>query len=476
MSYGTPFQLSLYYVSPAVIKNLLTSLNGYRQKRLRQRSMYRSFFSRIDAAQWDRGDVVEADTLAKVKDSCLRAEAHCQYWKTVFAASGFSARHLTTLADLKRLPILSKEPLRENLAGIMSDDRSSMALRWVNTSGTTGLGLKLPETIECFNREYAFRFHNYSCGGIAVGDRWAFCAGHPVADLRRTRPPFWSYDHVNNWLIMSSYHLTEKNMRTYVDELAKFDPAMIGGYPSSVYLLAIANEYFGKRVRPRAVYTASETLFDFQREAIERSFGCKAYTYYGNAERAGFIAECEKGSLHVKPDHSFVEVLDDRGNDAGPGKPGRMVVTTFGNRALPLIRYDVGDIVVRSHSGSCPCGRAGTLLQSIVGRTEDYVLTPDGRFVGRLDHLFKEAPRVRTAQIVQERLDRVRLRIVREEGYGPQDEEIIRREARYRLGDAVAVEFEYVNDIPRTKGGKHRFVVSTIKNKELFGKKLPDIG
>ena len=93
--------------------------------------------------------------------------------------------------------------------------------------------------------------------------------------------------------------MTEKNLASYIDELARFAPALVGGYPSSVYLLAVANEHYGRKVHAKAVYTASETLLDFQRERIERSFGCKAYTYYGNAERAGFIAECEKGSLHV---------------------------------------------------------------------------------------------------------------------------------------------------------------------------------
>jgi phenylacetate-CoA ligase len=247
---------------------------------------------------------------------------------------------------------------------------------------------------------------------------------------------------------------------------------MIGGYPSSVYLLALANEEAGRCIQPRAVYTASETLFDFQREAIERSFGCKAYTYYGNAERCAFIGECPEGKLHLKMEHSYVEFLGDDGQPVSPGQPGRMICTGFGNYATPLIRYDVGDIAVVAKDQRCPCGRSGIILESIVGRTEDYIITPDGRFVGRLDHLFKDASRVRMAQIVQSTVNEIIIRIVREADYSTSDEDSIAQEARLRLGPTVSIRFEYVTDIERTKGGKFPFIVSRIKEKRIFGRKV----
>ena len=132
----------------------------------------------------------------------------------------------------------------------------------------------------------------------------------------------------------------------------------------------------------------------------------------------------------------------------------------------------MGDVGVLSKEKECVCGRGGVLLDEIVGRTEDYVVTPDGRFVGRLDHLFKEAEKVRLAQIVQTNESMIEIRMVVDAGYSSADELEILREARSRLGNVIEIEFNYVKDIPRTRSGKFRFIVSEIDKKNAFGRNL----
>jgi len=113
-------------------------------------------------------------------------------------------------------------------------------------------------------------------------------------------------------------------------------------------------------------------------------------------------------------------------------------VTAFGNYATPLVRYDVGDIATLSERRTCRCGRGGTLIEQIDGRVEDYVVTPDGRLIGRLDHLFKDTANVLMAQIEQDHVNEVRIRIVRDAHYTAKDEAIIRKEARARLGNEIS--------------------------------------
>lgn len=410
-----------------------------------------------------------------MKAFLIHASEYSKFYHDLFKELEFHPEKLTSFSELRRLPILQKTTLRNNLNQIISTNINPKESHWNSTGGTTMLGLHFPESNSCFEREYAFRFHNYCCGGINVSDKWAFCAGHPVASPQRNKPPFWTYDYANNWLLLSSYHMTEKNLSSYIEELARFAPALIGGYPSSVYLLAVANEHFGNKVHPKAIYTASERLFDFQRETIERSFGCKAYTYYGNAERAGFIAECEKGSLHVKLEHSFMELVDDSGDNVAPGQAGRLIWTAFGNYDTPLIRYDIGDTAILADRQECSCGRGGLILKDLVGRIEDYIITSDGRFVGRMDHPFKDAIKVRMAQIVQNSIDNIIIRVVKEDGYGMSDEQSILKGARERLGDEMMINFEYVDDVERTKNGKYRFVLRNIPDKKAFGKILPSV-
>jgi phenylacetate-CoA ligase len=244
---------------------------------------------------------------------------------------------------------------------------------------------------------------------------------------------------------------------------------VLAGYPSSLHLLALANRRCGRgALRPKAVYTFSETLRPFQRRAIQESFQCPVFNWYGNTELCANIVECEKGELHLKYEHSFVEVLDANGRPAEPGQTGRLVCTGFGNTAFPLIRYDIGDTATVAASQRSLCGRGGLLIAEVQGRVEAYILTPDGRVVGRLDHLFKDSTNVLEAQIVQNKLQEVVLRIARGTGYGAADESAIRDEARGRLGDAVGIVFEYVDRIPRAANGKFSFVVSSLNQEQAL--------
>ena len=94
----------------------------------------------------------------------------------------------------------------------------------------------------------------------------------------------------------------------------------------------------------------------------------------------------------------------------------------------------------------------------------DYIVTPEGRMVGRLDHIFKDSVNVSEAQICQDKRDEVVLKIVKKERYTERDEKIITREARTRLGNDIGIRFEYVDAIPRAPNGKFRFIQSSMFN------------
>jgi len=227
-------------------------------------------------------------------------------------------------------------------------------------------------------------------------------------------------------------------------------------------LLADALRLQGTRLPSlRAVYASSETLFPHQRRVIEDAFQVKVYAWYGNSEMVANAMECEQGELHLRQEHSWVEIVKDDNTPAAPGDVGRILCTGYGNRAFPLIRYDIGDEVRISKNQHSKCGRSGVLLDEVTGRIEDYVVTPDGRFVGRLDHIFKDSAHVEMAQIVQEGIEEITMRIVKTPAFSPSDELDILREARRRLGESIRINVEYVQEIPRD-GRKYRFIVSRL--------------
>lgn len=393
-------------------------------------SDFHRFLAQLEANERKSRDQLEADQQRAVRDLLAYAVAHVPAYK---------GRSPDNLRDW---PVLEKAEVSENSLSDEFDPRTLMAL---NTSGTTGTPLTVRFTKQYHQMEMAFRWRHKAWAGCPFLSRGAYVSGHAIVPAQQSRPPFWRVDNVERRLLCSSYHLTPANLPAYNAAIAAYRPDFIHGYPSSLFLLG--------GYTPKAVFTASETLLGFQRVEIERAFGTKVFNWYGNTEMTCNIIECAAGNLHYRTDYGVLELLDD----------GTMIVTGLNNRAMPLIRYKVGDHAV-AKPGPCACGCAFPLIERIEGRVEDYVRTPDGRFVGRLDHLFKDVRHVREAQIVQTKLDELVLRVVKT---GDFDEAPVRAEARQRLGDAMGIRFEYVDTIERTAAGKFRFIVSQLPREQL---------
>lgn len=462
MNYGTKSIRSLYFALPQTAKNLISSVYGFQQRRARYgETFYKTLDFLRESQYWTNDKLFEYQNeqtekfLAEVIPNTVFYKNNSRYQEN----------------DFKNFPIVSKQDLRRDLKNFYHQNLKNISHIWAHTSGTTGSAIVFPISREHFEREYAFHALAYEWGGISLTnrDKVAFCSGHPVAPPDRKKPPFWVYDYANNWLYFSSYHLTSENLKSYIQELDKFQPVMLGGYPSSIYLLALAYEKYGSgKLKLKSISTSSETLLDFQREKIETVFQTKVFNLYGNTEKCAYIVECEKGELHLKMEHSKVEILNDQNEPCVFGETGRLVSTCFGNRAFPLIRYDLGDVVTISENQKSVCGRGGVLIEKIIGRIEDYIVTPDNRFVGRLDHLFKDSLNVREAQIIQKQKDEITIRLVCENDFSESDEQLILNEAHLRLGNKIKINFEQVSEIARTANGKFRFIVSEIPQDDLF--------
>ena len=375
---------------------------------------------------------------------------------------------ISDINQLRFLPIITKNIVRANLDSFYY---KSDVFKWAHTSGTTGSALIFPLSKKCFQQEYAFRSLHYLWGGIGLDNhsKIAMCSGHPVATSDSNKPPFWVYDYANNFLYFSSYHLSDNNLKYYIEELEKFQPEMLHGYPSSVYLLALAYKKYGKGIlNLKCIYTSSETLFDKNRKVIEDAFQSKVFNWYGTSEMNANIVECAKGELHLKYEHSFVEILNNNNEPCLNGETGRMVSTNFSNNAFPLVRYDIGDIVTIAENQQSKCGCGGLLIKHIEGRNEDFIFTPDGRIVGRLDHLFKDSKNVIEAQIYQDKRSEVILKIVKNSEYSLNDEVLIRNEATTRLGTSIRIVFQYCKAISRTSNGKFKFIDSQIAQENIL--------
>jgi phenylacetate-CoA ligase len=363
MAYGGNISRNIYYHAPHLLKNIISSSFGLIQRKERYGSNFQKHFNFLNESQyWDNEKlkIFAFENTIKFIDKSLSG--------TKYYLENNYYHNWSLNKKLENLPLLTKDQVRENQKDLYNYKLKSIKHKWAHTSGTTGKSLIFPLSADAFQREYAFRALHYQWSDVSLTkrDKIAICSGHPVANYNSKNPPFWVYDYSNNWLIFSSYHLSEINLPFYIKELERFSPMLIHGYPSSVYLLALAYKKYGKgKLKLKAIYTSSETLLDFQRITIENAFQVKVFNWYGNAEMVANIVECEKSELHLKYEHSFIEILDENNQHCKLGETGRIVSTGFGNDAFPLIRYVVGDLVTIAKNQYPKCGRGGLLIEKI---------------------------------------------------------------------------------------------------------------
>lgn len=368
---------------------------------------------------------------------------------------------------LANWPILEKETLRAHGTAFVADDRSRSRMFHDHTSGTSGKSLELWLSRGTVQEWYAlFEARCRYWNGVSRRDRWAMIGGQLVVSVEQEEPPFWVWNASLHQLYLSAYHIASRHAAGYVEALRRYRVRYIVGYPSAVH--ALAREVLSQNLHaPRLdfVLANAEPILPHQRLEIEEAFGGPLIETYGMAEIVANASECREGGMHLWPEVGHIEVLSGDG-PVGFGEPGDFVCTGLLNLDMPLIRYRVGDRGALAAPGStCRCGRTLPLLSAIDGRIDDVLYTPDGRVVGRLDPVFKSKLPIKEAQIVQDKLDLIRVRYVRDAHFSASDAQSLVDRVRERLGK-VRVVLEEVDAIPRTTNGKFRAVVCNLSPEE----------
>lgn len=463
MAQGNKLAWFAYNYSPQFVRNRIVTRFSNRRGRAKFGPRYFEVLTDLSRTQW-----YDTRALAELQAEKLRrivhyAYEHVPYYRALFDELGLDPSAIRTPDDLRRLPLLEKKDLQEK----GQDLRSRLYLdhpgvEVFHSSGTTGRPVTIWVDNDCLQVEKAFTWLHRRWAGVEVGDLAAAFVGFPLVPLRQSSPPFWVHDKSENRIMYSLQHLSRANMPHYAESLVRSAPRFVYGYPTAIYLVAQhLNETGIRDVRPRGIFTASETLLPHQRSEMETAFGCPVLDWYGASEMIANVVQCEQGSYHIKQEYGVVEALRSDGSCAGPGEVADLIGTGLNNLAMPLLRYRVGDQVVL-REGTCACGRGGPLAERIAGRIEDVVVTPDGRWLTRLDFIFKGMDRVEEAQLVQETPAELSIRVVRKPGYDNSDELAIVANLRERLGDEIRLQFQYLDRIPRTRGGKFRYVVSKV--------------
>jgi len=454
----------LYWCAPYPVKCWMASLYARKWDALRHGPHYDEVLEQIaERDRWTTERLLDYQT-QRLGEMVRHAGRQVPYYRRLFAEVGLDPERFSGPEDLVRLPILGKNGARVHSVELIDERLDPRNLIVQHTSGTTGTPLDFYR--DARQESTAFAFYDGRCreqvGMRRRRNRSVNISGSIVTPVERRKPPFWVYNARWDQLNMSCYHMSEEHLGYYVEEMRRFGADFVEGYPSTVYAVARFIVDHGLDPIPfQACFTTGETLFDFQREAIRRAFLCRTISQLGCGEMAIFAAECEHGTLHLSPDYAFVEAVDRNGRRLPPGEQGSLVGTSLVNWVQPFIRYRIGDIgapVVRA----CPCGRPLPVLDHFEGRIEAVLIMRDGRWMGRLDAIFKGASGFHEAQIIQDDFERFRIRLVPAEEYREADGQLLVDNLHNCIGHEVQIRLELVDRIERAASGKFPAVLCNL--------------
>ncbi len=448
----------LYDRAPAPAHNLLTSARGWFLTRIRYSPESRAFLSQLRAHEdWNAADVT-AYQLRSLQEIIAHARASVPFYKN------YPNTEIHRLEDLRRLPVLSREAVRQNQELFFSDRTPPHRRIRAGTTGTTGANLMVAYTEQLVRENWAFLLRQWAWAGISPREPRVTFFGARVAPVQRTKPPFWTVNRPERQTLASIFHLSDRTAPDYLNFLEAHGGQVLEGFPSVLGMLADFAGHAGRAIPMRAVFTSGEPLYADVREKIERAFQTRVFDSYGMTEYCGQIQECERGQMHLIPEYGFLEILDANDQPADPDHEGHFVWTGFLNRAMPLIRYRIGDRGRWLAGSPCECGRAFPRVVPTITRESDILESVDGRrFSPRaLNQLLKESNSLRFCQFVHDRPERVVVRAVASNGNAAEDMMQIRARLQELLGSRTKVTAELASMPLVHAGGKIPLIVNQV--------------
>lgn len=435
-------------------------------------ALRRALLAQIEATQWWPAETLRAWQLRQAGRLLDHAARSVPFYRARLAAAGHRAGRTPTPELWARLPILTRAEVQAAGAALHAGrlPRGHAPTAAISTSGSTGrplTALTTPVTRQLWLlftlRDHLWQRRDFR-GKFAVirslpdgkglypagarGRSW----GPALAGLYRSGPS----------AALSVLAATEEQAAW----LRRENPDYLLCYPSA--LAELASRFRARGDAPprlKQVATFAEALPPDLRAACRAAFGVELKDMY-SAQELGYLAlQCpDHAHYHVQDEAVLLEVLRDDGTPCAPGEVGRVVATPLHNFAMPLVRYEIGDLAERG--AACPCGRGLGVLTRILGRTRNLLTLPDGRRLWpRLSEArYVEIPALKQYQLVQKTTARLEMRVVADPPFTAADEARLRDIVLARIGHPFEIVFSYPESIPRGPGGKY----------EDFKSELPD--
>lgn len=418
---------------------------------------YRRWKRLVSLSQFWPREKIEQWQLERFREIVRYAYTHTEGYREIYRKAGVTPEDIRSLADISRLPFVTKEMIRDHLEEFSVNVSGR---EYCTTGGSTGIPLGFYTSRTIRNIEWAFIHSSWEWAGWKPGMRSAVLRGRYVGSADRIA----QYDPLRRELHLSSYFLTAESLTAYLDALRRYRIRVLQAYPSSMNILCqlMLERGLEGSIELDLVLMGSENIYDWLLEKFRSVFPrTRFFGWYGQAEQVTLAPWCEHTTrYHCNPFYGLTEVLDAQGRPVPDGGEGEIVGTSFHNFITPFIRYRTMDLAVRVGVGCPHCKRDFLILDRILGRAHEFIITATGRYISMTainmhDDIFDG---IRQFRFRQERPGHVIFQYVPAEPLGKDRLHHIHAGLAAKLGNDMELELREVAEIPRSRSGKLHFL------------------
>ncbi len=412
----------------------------------------------LNKTQWLNSNELEEIQNKKLRALVKHAYENVPYYHRIFRDLNLKPDDIKSKEDLQKIPVLTKEIIRKNFSDLIAVNTPRSRFIETQSSGSTGEPLRFFVDKKAYSHGWAQTFRCWSWAGFSIGDPYVKIGAKPRTTFLKKLQ-----DRLMNCLYVPREDIFNA-CDYWINRIKNKHPKIVRGFPSYIYFLAKVVNDTSVEINPNAVMTTGEMLIPQHRDTIENAFNCKVFDCYGG-EATPIAFECElHESYHICDEIVIVEVV--KGNETAD--VGEIVITNLDNYVMPFIRYRIQDLG-RMGDGVCSCGRGLSLLDSIEGRTGSVVLTPSGKVLFPLffTDLFRDLDGVDQFQIIQNKIDKIKIKIVKNEKFTYDELRYIVSKLR-SVDSELEVIVEFVDGIHPLNSGKIAIIVSRFSIEDVW--------
>lgn len=440
---------------PYSLKWVGVSLRGFALTRIRYSPRFWNILHEIEAREgWSKVRMHNFQ-VQQLQNMIQHAYNSTHFYRERFDEAGVKPKDIHGLSDLSRLPILERQDIRRRWRDMISMEVPTNRRIIHRTSGTTGAGINVIVSPLALQTITAYISRQMLWAGVKPRDWRLTMFGARIIPPNQNRPPYWVKNLPGRQIFISGFHLSDNSIKHYYTFLKRHQHLPIEGFASILHILSELLAQKNLKVEMKAIFSNGEPLMPNMRALIEERLGAKVWDAYGQTELVGLIQECEMGGFHLAPDFGILEIIDEEGNPVQSDQPGAFVWTGLQNKAMPLIRYKIGDTGAWCENQVCLCGRATPLVLPLITRDSDYLRTPEGKIYSprMVNQLLKDTD-FQSCQFVQESSVKWIVRYIPSNDMADKQAEIVRSNLEQLLGFGCYVDTQKADKPIQRQGGK----------------------